>query len=249
MDLARIRIRNVCKALHFDCTGTPVKEGDFAVVTTERGTVLGRVVRRVDGVFPSGRKGPYPKIVRPATAEDVEAHRENAKREKEAHAVCLRRIAARGLRMKLVRTEMLLDKSKIIFYFTADGRIDFRELVKDLAHELRARIEMRQIGVRDEARAVGGIGPCGKELCCASFLSDFEPITVKMAKDQNLALNPAKLSGVCGRLMCCLIYEHDAYTRKAACGACAEETGGPGATDAEGDEAAPGGADEEGGAP
>jgi len=122
--------------------------------------------------------------------------------------------------MKLVRAEYLLDRSKAVFYFTADGRIDFRELVKDLAHELRTRIEMRQIGVRDEARAVGGVGPCGKELCCATFLRDFEPITVKMAKDQKLSLNPAKLSGVCGRLMCCLIYEHDSYARQKGCGVC-----------------------------
>jgi len=123
--------------------------------------------------------------------------------------------------MKLARTEVLLDRSKATFYFTADGRIDFRELVKDLAHELRTRIEMRQIGVRDEARVVGGVGPCGMGLCCATFLNDFEPITVKMAKDQKLALNPAKLSGVCGRLMCCLIYEHESYARAKACGTCA----------------------------
>ena len=128
--------------------------------------------------------------------------------------------------MKLIRTEILLDRSKSIFYFTADGRIDFRELVKDLAHEMRTRIEMRQVGVRDEARMVGGIGPCGKELCCASHLSGFEPITVKMAKDQGLALNPAKLSGVCGRLMCCLVYEHRSHTRNKACGTCAADRGG-----------------------
>ncbi|MBP2686076.1 MAG: hypothetical protein H6Q81_981, partial [Deltaproteobacteria bacterium] len=127
----------------------------------------------------------------------------------------------------LVRAEYLLDRSKAVFYFTADGRIDFRELVKDLAHELRTRIEMRQIGVRDEARAVGGVGPCGKELCCATFLRDFEPITIKMAKDQKLSLNPAKLSGVCGRLMCCLIYEHDSYARQKACGTCASPKAPP----------------------
>ncbi|MCL5966340.1 MAG: stage 0 sporulation protein [Deltaproteobacteria bacterium] len=222
MDVAGIRLRNVCKTFHFDCTGTTLKRGDYAVVTTERGTVLGEVVRRIEGVAPAGRNGAYVKVVRPATAEDLSAHQENARREGEAHAFCLRRIAARALPMKLVRTEVLLDRSKTIFYFTADGRIDFRELVKDLAHELRTRIEMRQIGVRDEARAVGGIGPCGKELCCASFLADFEPITVKMAKDQNLALNPAKLSGVCGRLMCCLIYEHGSYARRKPCDACAD---------------------------
>jgi cell fate regulator YaaT (PSP1 superfamily) len=157
--------------------------------------------------------------------EDIRVHQENARREAEAHDFCLKRIEARALPMKLARTEVLLDRSKATFYFTADGRIDFRELVKDLAHELRTRIEMRQIGVRDEARVVGGVGPCGMGLCCATFLNDFEPITVKMAKDQKLALNPAKLSGVCGRLMCCLIYEHESYARAKACGTCAGSPG------------------------
>src|SRR5512134_2036339 len=203
MDLAGIRLRGVCKMHHFDCTGTPLQRGDYAVVQTERGPVLGEVVQRVDDCSPRGQKAPYAKVLRPATADDLRAHQENAQRETEAH----------DFPMKLARTEVLLDRSKAIFYFTADGRIDFRELVKDLAHELRTRIEMRQIGVRDEARVIGGIGPCGKNLCCATFLSDFEPITVKMAKDQKLALNPAKLSGVCGRLMCCLIYEHESYSR------------------------------------
>ncbi|MGE5188595.1 MAG: stage 0 sporulation family protein [Gemmatimonadota bacterium] len=213
MDLAGIRLRGVSKTHHFDCTGTPLKKGDYAVVQTERGTVLGEVTQRIDGLAPPGPRPPYARVVRPATADDLRAHQENARREADAQAFCLARIEARKLPMKLVRTEVLLDRSKSIFYFTADGRIDFRELVKDLAHELRTRIEMRQIGVRDEARVVGGVGPCGKELCCAAFLADFEPITVRMAKDQRLALNPAKLSGVCGRLMCCLIYEHDSYSR------------------------------------
>ncbi len=216
MDLAGIRLRGVSKTHHFDCTGMPLKKGDYAVVQTERGTVLGEVTQRIDGLAPPGPRPPYAKVVRPATADDLRAHQENAKREADAHAACLARIEARKLPMKLVRTEVLLDRSKSIFYFTADGRIDFRELVKDLAHELRTRIEMRQIGVRDEARMVGGIGPCGKALCCAAFLTDFEPITVRMAKDQRLALNPAKLSGVCGRLMCCLIYEHESYSRNRA---------------------------------
>ena len=227
MDLAGIRLRGICKMHHFDCTGTPLQRGDYAVVQTERGPALGEVVQRIDDCFPRGQKGPYAKVLRPATAEDLRVHQENARRETEAHDFCLQRIATRGLPMKLARTEVLLDRSKAIFYFTADGRIDFRELVKDLAHELRTRIEMRQIGVRDEARLVGGVGPCGMGLCCASFLSDFEPITVKMAKDQKLALNPAKLSGVCGRLMCCLIYEHESYARTKACGTCAASHGRP----------------------
>jgi cell fate regulator YaaT (PSP1 superfamily) len=221
MDLAGIKLRGVCRTIHYDCTGHSLQRGDYAVVPTERGTVLGEVVQRIEGHVPAGGKPRFPPIVRAASADDLRTHQENARREGEAHAICLRRIAGRSLPMKLVRTEILLDRSKAVFYFTADGRIDFRELVKDLAHELRTRIEMRQIGVRDEARAVGGIGPCGKDLCCASFLVDFEPITIKMAKDQNLALNPAKLSGVCGRLMCCLIYEHESYSRNRGCGACA----------------------------
>jgi cell fate regulator YaaT (PSP1 superfamily) len=238
MDLAGIRLRGVCKTNHFDCTGTALKKGDYAVVQTERGPVLGEVVQRIDGSSPSGQKSPYSKVLRAATADDIRAHQENGRREAEAHAFCLKRIEARGLPMKLARTEVLLDRSKAIFYFTADGRIDFRELVKDLAHELRTRIEMRQIGVRDEARLVGGVGPCGKSLCCATFLGDFEPITVKMAKDQKLSLNPAKLSGVCGRLMCCLIYEHETYARAKACGSCGASPGGapPPADAGEGDD-------------
>lgn len=223
MDLAGIRLRGVSKMYHFDCTGIPLERGDYAVVQTERGPVVGEVVQRIDDLPPSVGKGSYTKVVRTASADDLRAHQENAKREAEAHAFCLRRIEARALPMKLVRTEILLDRSKSIFYFTADGRVDFRELVKDLAHELRSRIEMRQIGVRDEARMVGGIGPCGKEFCCASFLNEFEPITVRMAKDQNLSLNPAKLSGVCGRLMCCLIYEHEGRRKNKACGTCGPE--------------------------
>ncbi|GAB4237828.1 MAG: hypothetical protein OHK0028_15220 [Deltaproteobacteria bacterium] len=219
MDIAAIRLRGVCKTFPFDCTGVPLERGDYAVVQTERGASLGHVVRRIDGHAPAGGHPPYGKVLRQASADDMRAHQENARREAEAETFCAARIAERGLPMKLVRTEYLLDRSKAVFYFTADGRIDFRELVKDLAHELRTRIEMRQIGVRDEARAVGGVGPCGKELCCATFLRDFEPITVKMAKDQKLSLNPAKLSGVCGRLMCCLIYEHESYARRSVCDA------------------------------
>ena len=225
MDIAGIRLRGVCKTYHFDCTGVSVRKGDFAVVQTERGVALGEVVQRIDGYEPTAAKFPASKVLRPASADDVRTHQENARREAEAEAFCERRIAERGLPMKLVRAEYLLDRSKAVFYFTADGRIDFRELVKDLAHELRTRIEMRQIGVRDEARVVGGVGPCGKELCCATFLRDFEPITVKMAKDQKLSLNPAKLSGVCGRLMCCLIYEHESYTRQKSCAPCAAAKG------------------------
>ena len=213
MNIAGIRLRGACKVFHFDCTEIPLDRGDYAVVQTDRGVALGVVVQQVNDFTPKNPKAAYHKVLRIASAEDLLAYQENARRESEAHTFCLSRITERRLPMKLVRAEYLLDRSKVVFYFTADGRIDFRELVKDIAHELRTRIEMRQIGVRDESRVVGGVGPCGKELCCATFLSDFEPITVKMAKDQKLSLNPAKLSGVCGRLMCCLIYEHNMYAK------------------------------------
>lgn len=205
---------------HFECTGIPVGRGDYAVVQTERGAVVGEVVQHLENLPPVPGRKSYAKVLRTATVDDLRADQENARREAEAHAFCLERIAARKLPMKLIRTEILLDRSKSIFYFTADGRVDFRELVKDLAHELRTRIEIRQIGVRDEARMVGGVGPCGKEFCCSSFLNEFEPITVRMAKDQNLSMNPAKLSGVCGRLMCCLIYEHEGRRKNPSCGNC-----------------------------
>jgi len=227
MNIAGIRLRGVSKIYHFDCTETPLEKDDYAVVQTDRGISLGVVVQRIDNFTPRNPKTVYNKVLRVASPEDLLANQENARREAEAYTFCLSRITERGLPMKLVRAEYLLDRSKIVFYFTADGRIDFRELVKDMAHELRTRIEMRQIGVRDESRVVGGVGPCGKELCCATFLNDFEPITVKMAKDQKLSLNPAKLSGVCGRLMCCLIYEHDHYAKPngSACETCSHGAG------------------------
>jgi cell fate regulator YaaT (PSP1 superfamily) len=237
MDIAGIRLRGVCKTFRFDCTGVALSRGDYAVVQTERGIALGVVVQRIDGFSPKEQKTSYNRALRAASPEDLRAHQENARREQDAAAFCARRIAERGLPMKLVRAEYLLDRSKAIFYFTADGRIDFRELVKDLAHELRTRIEMRQIGVRDESRVVGGVGPCGKELCCATFLAEFEPITVKMAKDQKLSLNPAKLSGVCGRLMCCLIYEHDSYARPKSCASCPAPASPPASPPAETEDA------------
>jgi len=230
MDIAGIRLRGVCKTFHFDCTGVALQRGDYAVVQTERGASLGAVIRRIDGHTPKGDKPPFGRVLRVASAEDMRTHQENARRESEAEAFCTARIAERGLPMKLVRAEYLLDRSKAVFYFTADGRVDFRELVKDLAHELRTRIEMRQIGVRDEARVVGGVGPCGKEFCCATFLNEFEPITVRMAKDQNISMNPAKISGVCGRLMCCLIYEHEGRRKNRSCETCGPERSGEGST-------------------
>lgn len=212
MNVVNVKFDSVARCAHYDSTGYDLKPGDHVVVESERGLQLGRVVKLCPNMSVSFGKDFIKKIVRKGTEKDLEAHRKNLDREKFANRFCIEKIKDRELPMKLVRTEYLLDGSKAVFYFTADGRIDFRELVKDLAQKLKMRIEMRQIGVRDEARMVGGVGSCGKELCCASHLKDFEPITVKLAKDQNLAMNPAKLSGLCGRLLCCLMYEHEIYT-------------------------------------
>lgn len=211
MDMITVKFHNVAKCYHFEATGYTVGPGDHVVVESERGVQIGRVIKIFKNADGNISNGPVKKIIRKSTEADLEAMNKNLEREKSAHKFCLERVQIRKLPLKLVRTEYLLDGSKVVFYFTADGRIDFRELVKDLAQKLKMRIEMRQIGVRDEARMVGGVGSCGKELCCATHLRDFEPITVKLAKDQNLAMNPAKLSGLCGRLLCCLMYEHEIY--------------------------------------
>ncbi len=218
MNVVNVKFDSVARSTHYDSTGYDLKPGDHVVVESERGLQLGQVIKLCPSVSLPFGKDFLKKIVRKGTEEDLETHRKNLDREKFANNFCREKIKTRELPMKLVRTEYLLDGSKAVFYFTADGRIDFRELVKDLAQKLKTRIEMRQIGVRDEARMVGGVGSCGKELCCASHLKDFEPITVKLAKDQNLAMNPAKLSGLCGRLLCCLMYEHEIYasTKNAA---------------------------------
>ncbi len=185
--------------------------GDAVVVETEKGVVLGTVVgppqeREKRFLLKSPKK-----VVRKATPEDLEQSEKNRQLEKDAFQFCLQKIKDRGLNMKLVRTEALLDRSKMLFYFTAEKRVDFRELVRDLASQFRMRIEMRQIGVRDEAKMICGVGGCGRGLCCATFLNRFDLVSVKMAKEQNLALNPSKISGVCGRLMCCLAYEFPTY--------------------------------------
>lgn len=193
-------------ALHFE-----LKAGDRVVVETDRGRALGVVVEPPREVPRSEAPADVKSIVRPATEEDLALASVNTAREKEALRFCQQRIQERRMEMKLVRAEYLFDGSKIIFYFTADGRVDFRELVKDLAHHFHTRIEMRQIGVRDEAKMTGGIGICGRELCCCTFLTDFAPVSVKMAKEQGLALNPNKISGQCGRLLCCLGYEFETY--------------------------------------
>jgi cell fate regulator YaaT (PSP1 superfamily) len=199
------------KAEEFDATDLPLAAGDSVVVDTEKGSVLGRVLsaphekeRRL--LLKSPRK-----VARQATPEDLEQFARNRQLEKEAFQFCLQKIKEKGLNMKLVKTEVLLDRTKTLFYFTSEKRVDFRELVRDLAAQFKMRIEMRQIGVRDEAKMVCGIGGCGRELCCATFMNSFDLVSVKMAKEQNLALNPAKISGVCGRLMCCLAYEYSTY--------------------------------------
>jgi len=188
-----------------------VKIGDYVIIEVERGKDYGQVISETEMISEAALEGPLKKIIRVATKEDFRQIQENKRKTKEAVEICTKKITEHKLNMKLVDAEYSFDRSKFIFYFTADGRVDFRELVKDLAREFRARIELRQIGVRDEAKMFGGYGPCGRRLCCKSFLKDFEPVTVRMAKDQNLPLNPTKISGVCGRLMCCLGYEYRVY--------------------------------------
>jgi cell fate regulator YaaT (PSP1 superfamily) len=185
------------------------RPGEPVVVRTDQGPALGTVVRTPSEV--AGRRAPQPgpsnEVIRPAAREDVLARLKHQHREQAAHQFCLLKIRERGLPMKLTKVEQLFDASRLIFYFTADGRVDFRELVRDLAAEFRTRIEMRQIGVRDEAKMLGGYGSCGRPLCCTTWLQTFEPVSIKMAKQQQLSLNPSKLSGLCGRLKCCLRYE------------------------------------------
>lgn len=205
-DVIGIRFKACGKIYDFEINGIDVKKGDAVVVESELGLGIGNVVVERHSV--SNGEKEFKKILRKVTEEDLRQKAENDSLEAQARSFCVEKITARGLPMKLVYTEVTLDKKRIIFYFTADGRIDFRELVKDLAAKFRTRIEMRQIGVRDEAKVVGGFGMCGRELCCKTFLTSFEPISIRMAKSQELVLNASKLSGICGRLMCCLSYEY-----------------------------------------
>ena len=206
-----VRFKASGKAYYFDPTGFDVKEGDYVVVETARGTECGEVVAGPRDVSDSQVSRELKPIQRMADSVDVRRMEKNRADEKAAFELCNERIAAHKLEMKLVEAEYNLDRSKILFYFTADGRVDFRELVKDLAGALHTRIELRQIGVRDESKMKGGLGICGQPFCCSRFLKDFQPVSIKMAKEQGLSLNPAKISGACGRLMCCLSYEHKAY--------------------------------------
>ncbi|MBI3753116.1 MAG: stage 0 sporulation family protein [Deltaproteobacteria bacterium] len=202
-----VRFKKTCKIYDFDTNNLELKPGDHVIVETEKGMGMGRVARGPVEKDEAGLVQPLKKVIRKAAESDMERLEFNREREAEAAAICKREIAKYGLSMKLINVEYLFDSSKVIFSFISEDRVDFRDLVKDLANELHTRIEMRQIGVRDEAKMLGGIGPCGRMLCCSTHLVDFEPVSVKMAKEQNISLNPAKLSGVCGRLMCCLSYE------------------------------------------
>lgn len=206
-----VRFKNMGKVYYFDPHGVTVKPGDRAIVETARGMECGEVAMENREVADETIVQPLKKLVRKATREDLRRVEENEKKAKNAFAQCEKKIAERGLDMKLVEVEYTFDNSKILFYFTADGRVDFRELVKDLAGMFRTRIELRQIGVRDEAKMIGGLGICGRPFCCGAFLNGFQPVSIKMAKEQGLSLNPVKISGTCGRLMCCLKYEQEAY--------------------------------------
>jgi cell fate regulator YaaT (PSP1 superfamily) len=210
-DVVGVRFKKAGKIYYFDPNGLDIPENEFVIVETVRGIEYGKVVMNKKRVDENDVVLPLKKVIRIADTNDRNIVEENKAAAKEAYRVCLEKVIAHELDMKLVDVEYTFDRNKVIFYFTADGRIDFRELVKDLAAIFRTRIELRQIGVRDEAKMLGGIGPCGRMLCCSTFLGDFEPVSIKMAKDQNLSLNPAKISGLCGRLMCCLKYENDEY--------------------------------------
>jgi cell fate regulator YaaT (PSP1 superfamily) len=206
-----VRFQDTGPVYDFDCGHYVLNCGDLVIVKTEQGTGLGKVVRgpQKKETSPEGKE--IKKIFRLANEADLELHRKLQEKEKEAFSFCSEKIRERNLVMKLVKVECFFDGSKIIFYFTAEGRVDFRELVKDLVHRFHTRIEMRQIGVRNEAKMLGGLGHCGRELCCSTCLPDFATVSVKMAKEQNLPLNPTKISGLCGRLMCCLTYEFETY--------------------------------------
>ena len=206
-----VRFRNVGKIYYFNPKSFQMKPGDHVIVETARGVEYGTVVLGPKEVDDRQVVQPLKDVIRMATQKDDAKEESNRKKEKEAYQVCVKKIRAHQLEMKLIDVEYTFDNNKILFYFTADGRIDFRELVKDLAAVFRTRIELRQIGVRDETKILGGIGICGRELCCKSYLADFAPVSIKMAKEQNLSLNPTKISGVCGRLMCCLKNEAETY--------------------------------------
>ena len=210
-NVIRVRFRRAGKVYFFSPGKLEIRRGDNVIVETARGVEFGHVVAGPRKVEEEKITQPLKSVIRIANKDDYRREEKNREREKEAFAICQEKIRKHGLEMKLIDAEYTFDNNKVLFYFTADGRIDFRELVKDLAGVFRTRIELRQIGVRDEAKMLGGLGICGKPFCCATFLDEFQPVSIKMAKEQNLSLNPSKISGVCGRLMCCLTNEEQTY--------------------------------------
>lgn len=206
-----VRFRKAGKVYYFDPAHYDIKKDDHVIVETARGVEYGTVVLPLRRIENDKVIQPLKQVIRVATEDDDLTEQKNREKEKRAYQICLEKIKKHGLEMKLIDTEYTFDNNKVLFYFTADGRVDFRELVKDLAAVFKTRIELRQIGVRDETKILGGIGICGRPLCCATYLSEFIPVSIKMAKEQNLSLNPTKISGVCGRLMCCLKNEEEAY--------------------------------------
>lgn len=206
-----VRFKRVGKIYYFSPDDLDINKDDHVIVETARGVEFGTAVVGIREIPDNELIQPLKKVLRIATQEDIDKYYENVQKEKEAFDICVEKVSKHKLQMKLVDVEYTFDNNKILFYFTAEGRVDFRELVKDLASIFRTRIELRQIGVRDEAKMTGSIGICGRMLCCNTFLGEFQPVSIKMAKEQGLSLNPSKISGACGRLMCCLKYEHEAY--------------------------------------
>lgn len=206
-----VRFKKAGKIYYFDPTDLKIEKGNYVVVETARGIEFGECVIGIKEVREEDIVAPLKSVIRIASQEDIDKHFDNKAKEEAAFNICFNKIQEHKLTMKLIDVEYTFDNNKVIFYFTADGRVDFRELVKDLATIFKTRIELRQIGVRDEAKMLGGLGPCGRPMCCSSFLGDFASVSIKMAKEQNLSLNPTKISGICGRLMCCLNYEQSTY--------------------------------------
>ncbi|MGL5380165.1 PSP1 domain-containing protein [Clostridium sp.] len=206
-----VRFKKAGKIYYFDPSGLEINKGNFVVVETARGIEFGECVIGIKQISEADIVAPLKSVIRVAENDDINKHKDNKVKEEDAFNICLKKIEEHGLNMKLIDVEYTFDNNKVIFYFTADGRVDFRELVKDLATIFKTRIELRQIGVRDEAKMLGGLGPCGRPMCCSTFLGDFASVSIKMAKEQNLSLNPTKISGICGRLMCCLNYEQSTY--------------------------------------
>jgi cell fate regulator YaaT (PSP1 superfamily) len=210
-EVIQVKLREAGKITYFSPSNMKFKIGDYVIVEADRGLDYGQVLSDIEAILDSDLEEPLKKVVRKANPWDMHQVEKNKKKIREVMDACSKKIQERRLPMKLIDAEFSFDRSKIMFYFTAEGRVDFRDLVKDLANAFKTRIELKQIGVRDEAKILGGLGPCGRALCCATYLKDFEPVTIKMAKEQGLPLNPTKISGLCGRLMCCLGYEHKTY--------------------------------------